>query len=252
MSEMNRSNHPLCLIFPMGIEAAPFLHRVEVKRRWQMGHATYREAFFETRSVLVVRSGIGAVRAATAVRALEMRPIAILSVGTAGSLVRDLGIGEFVVASETIADTEPREVVMCDSSLATAVAKACQAEGRPHRLGRIVTARGAVITREDRSRLHHLTGACAVDMESHAVAVEARKLQIPFTAVRVISDDLNSPDLPDATSLRKAWRNPWKLPQELAAFLRWRLFLRDFRRAIRLLSPVLIRLIRSEGCHFRG
>lgn len=309
MSEMNSSNDTFCLVFPMGIEAAPFLHCVEVKRRRQIGRATYREALFEGRSVLIVRSGIGPVRAAEAIRALEIRPAAILSVGTAGSLVQDLEVGHFVVASETVANSvgfgknsispgvvknplvpplgppvhggirggkrgsdgilppesiceisdtyfgsgsEAEHLIECAPALVTAAIGACRAERRNYKIGRIVTVKDAVVSREDRNRLHRLTAACAVDMESHAVAEEALKLRIPFAALRVISDDLHSPDLPDPTNLKRMVRNPRRLPRELAAFFRWRVFFRDFRRVTKLLSPVLVRLLRSRGQCFDG
>lgn len=244
---MNRENRPLCLVFPMGIELAPLLRRVEVRRRWKRGVATYREVFFEGQTLLIVRSGIGPTRAAAAVNGLEVLPSALLSVGTAGSLVRDLRVGDLLVSSETIFETNRHEVMRCPHSLVASVARACDSENLPPTIARLVTVNKAVISFEHREELHQLTGASAVDMESHAIGLEARKLGVPFTSLRVISDDLGSPPLPDPRRLKHVWRNPLALKRELTALIRWRIFLRDFRRVLQTLPPVVLRLVRESA-----
>jgi adenosylhomocysteine nucleosidase len=231
----------------MGIELVPLLRCVEVGRRWKRGGATYREAFFEGHKLLIVRSGIGPTRAAAAVNGLEILPSAMLSVGTAGSLVRGLGIGDLVVSSETLYETDPHEVMRWPHSLVASVARACDSEDLPHTVARLVTVNKAVISFEDREKLHQLTGASAVDMESHAIGLEAQKLGVPFTSLRVISDDLGSPPLPDPRGLKLGWRNPRRLKHELMALIRWRLFLRNFRRVVQQLPPVVLRLVRESA-----
>ncbi|MEJ2715583.1 MAG: hypothetical protein P8182_00330 [Deltaproteobacteria bacterium] len=244
---MNRENRALCLVFPMGIELAPLLRRVEVVRRWKRGAATYREVFFEGHTLVVVRSGIGPKRAAAAVNGLDILPSAMLSVGTAGSLVRELEIGDLVVSSETLSDTSPQEGLKWPHSLVASVVRACDSENLPHTTTRLVTVSKAVISLEDREKLHELTGASAVDMESHALGLEAQKLGVPFTSLRVISDDLHSPPLPDPRRLKLKWHDPRTLKRELTALIRWRLFLRNFRRVVQLPPPVVLRLVRESA-----
>ena len=55
VTTMNSEMRTLCFIFPMSIEAAPFLERVEVIREWSSGKAWRREAFFEGRRLLIVK-----------------------------------------------------------------------------------------------------------------------------------------------------------------------------------------------------
>ena len=242
---MNREKNIPCFVFPLGMELAPFLHRLEVKRRWKVGRATYREAFFEGRTILVVRCGIGPARAAEAVQNLREHPSAVLSVGTAGALAPGLVVGELVVASETVPADDAGSVLKWRPELVAALAQACRDEGAPHRVARLATATAAVFARTAREDLHRSTGAEAVDMESHAIGSAVAKLGVPLTALRVISDDLHAPPLPQLAGLRRVWRTPLALPRELAGFWRWKSFLRDFRRVVTILPPVLLRLIRS-------
>ncbi|HMK35531.1 MAG TPA: hypothetical protein VK463_10715 [Desulfomonilaceae bacterium] len=243
---MNRQNDSLpCIIFPMGVEAYQFLGRVEVLQRWKRGKATYRKVFFEGRHLLVVRCGMGPERAATAVRHLDEAPAAILCAGSAGGLVPDLTVGDLVVSSETVAGDAPCDIVAGHVPLVENIVRVCRRENRNYRIGRVVTVNNAVFPKEDRRRLHRETGAAAVDMESHAIGMEAAKRSVPFAALRVISDDLDSPSLPDIRDFKHIWRRPLELHRRLPELWRWRAFLRDFRRAVSVLHPVLVGVLRD-------
>ena len=82
------------------------------------------------------------------------------------------------------------------------------------KVARIVTARNAVFAREERQSLHNATGAVAVDMESHAIGVEATRRSVPFTSLRVISDDLDSTPLPDWRGAKELWSNPREIREK--------------------------------------
>lgn len=235
----------LCLVFPMGLELGPFLRRVEVKSRWNVRKATYREVFFEGRRLLLVRCGVGPERAAAAVRNLRVRPTAILSVGTAGALVAGISVGHLVVASETVSGNGASEQVRSSEELVTAVAAACRKIEAQYRVGPMVTVNDAVWLREDRERLHRQTGALAVEMESHAVSTEASRLGVPVASLRVVSDDISYPPLPDYRKLKHFWRRPAELPSTLAAVYQWWQFLRSLRSVVEVLPPVLVRMIRD-------
>lgn len=242
---MNREKPPLCVVFAMGMEAAPFLARVEVRRRWKNGKATYHEAFFEGRSILVVKSGIGPHRAAAAVHGLPVAPAVVLSVGTAGALTEGVKVGDVVAATDTVGSSDPAAVLRCADSAARAVEAACRAEALHVVAARIVTTANAVFTREERERLHETSGAVAVDMESHALAEASARHGIPFGCLRIISDDLSSPPLLEWPLLKGLWMRPAEWPRQASALLQWRLFLRDFRRCVQVLAPVLVRLVRA-------
>jgi adenosylhomocysteine nucleosidase len=243
---MNRENGSLCLVFPMGMELHPFLHRVEVTGRWTVGRATYRAASFEGCQLVTVRCGVGPVRAAAAVRQLAEKPEAILSVGTAGALVEDLRVGDLVVASKTFLHDAPHESIMCAPDLVETLAEACRQEGRRFTVGGLVTVRDAVFAREHRNRLFRATGALAVDMESHAIGRQAKELGIPFACLRVISDDVHASGLPPKPRFERAWTGPWLLPSMISTTLKRRRFLKKFRKAIEELPPILVRLLRGS------
>jgi adenosylhomocysteine nucleosidase len=242
---MNRENHGLCIVFPMGMEAYPFLKRVEVTHRSRAGKAVYREAFFEGKSISIVRSGMGPVKASEAIKNLPNKPSAILCAGSAGGLVSDLMLGQMVISSETVSGTAPERAVTCSEQLVTRLADACRKQGTAYRVARLATVTRPVFRRTERQRLHDLTGAHAVDMESHAVGVEARRLGISFVSLRVISDDVDKTPPDDRRGFKKLLSKPREIPGRLVAGMHWWKFLKDFRHAVNLLHPVLVQLLRD-------
>lgn len=242
---MNRENPSLCFVFAMGSEAHPFLKRVQVLSRRRVGAAVHREAFFEGSLFSVVRCGIGPERAAAAIRNLDRKPAAVISVGTAGALVEDLCFGEIVVARETVSGDSPGTILTWSSQLVDALSASCLAAGVRHRIARLATVNTAVFSKEHRLELHDLTGAHAVDMETHAMGIEAMNMGVPFAALRVISDDLSSPPLNRRPRQKDAWQSLSELPSLLLEAYRWLRFVRKFDRAVEMLHPVLVRVIRD-------
>lgn len=244
---MNRENLGPCIVFPMGMEAYPFLNRVEVISRIKMGKAVYREVFFEGSYLHVVRCGVGPTRAAASIKNLAVRPSAIISAGSAGALVDDLRVGDLIISSVTVSGDDPEDKIISARSLIDAAVDSCRRECRSYRVTSIATMCKPVFSRDERLALHGVTGAEAVDMESHVLGREAIKLGVPFLALRVISDGADSPPLPDFRSLKSLFYRPYELPGGLVALLRWRTFLKNLRRSVELLHPVLVDMIRSSG-----
>lgn len=229
----------------MGLEAYPFLKRVEVRGRTRIGRSVYRDAFFEGSHLKIVRCGIGPNRAKESIRNLTVRPSVIISAGTAGSLVDGVRVGELIISSSTVSAEHPQNEVTASPGLVRALQDACCKEGLPHRVSRVVTSGTPVFNRDDRLNLGRATEAEAVDMESHLIGEEAARLGVPFAVLRVISDDTASPPLPDVRSLREIFGHPTKVAENLMAVRRWWMFMANLRRSVELLHPVLVRLIRS-------
>jgi adenosylhomocysteine nucleosidase len=135
---------------------------------------------------LLAISGMGpeAARCA-ALRLIDAGATSLVSWGLAGGLDPDLEAGAVCV---------PREVIAADGSR-RATARSWQESlsssvPSDHRVGNdaLFTAEHALETPADKGAARRATGACAVDMESSAVAQVAEAHGVPFIAVRVIVD----------------------------------------------------------------
>ena len=135
---------------------------------------------------LLAISGMGpqAARSA-ALRLIEAGATSLVSWGLAGGLDPDLEAGAVCV---------PREIIAADGSrLSTARSwqeslSSCVPSGRRVGNDALLTTEYALETPADKSAARRATGACAVDMESSAVAQVAEAHGMPFIAVRVIVD----------------------------------------------------------------
>jgi adenosylhomocysteine nucleosidase len=130
--------------------------------------------------VLVICRGQGRKTADLQI-ALRTGCHSIISFGIAGGLAPDLVPGDCVVASAIIdhpilRPTDP----LWSRKLAEIIPAA--------RHGPIVGVNAVVSAPADKRKLHALTGAVAVDMESHLVARFAASYGLAFTAVRVVID----------------------------------------------------------------
>jgi len=112
------------------------------------------------RNILLARSGMGAEKAGRLTEDIinDFKPELIISAGFCGALVKDLKIGDVIVS-----DLKDHKLFCSPQPLFTCEEKT------------------AVFQRE---------GAIVVDMESGAVAEAARRHDIPFIAVKAISDTL--------------------------------------------------------------
>jgi hopanoid-associated phosphorylase len=117
----------------------------------------------------------------------------VLSVGICGALSPSLGIGDCIVATEVVTRGGRYPV---------------HGEWRSALLASLPNAKPGILAGSDailadaaaKSRLEGATGAVAVDMESHIAAAIAERQQLPFAAVRVVSD-LAGQSLPPAVSV---------------------------------------------------
>lgn len=120
-------------------------------------------------------SGMGADAAAALGERLTGRPLrAMIATGFCGALTPRLGVGEIVVAERVIHENTGDVFAADDLMLAAA-------EGRR---GTLVSASDVARTPADRAALHGL----AVDLESAALARAARDADVPFIAIRAVSD----------------------------------------------------------------
>lgn len=118
---------------------------------------------------------------------------ALISIGIGGALGAGLQPGDWVVATSVIAD---------GSQAPTDPAWTAEIRARlpAPRMGPILGSDVMLTQAAEKRAAHQRWQALAVDMESHVAARVARRLGLPFAAVRVISDSADR-DLPAAVTV---------------------------------------------------
>jgi len=113
------------------------------------------------------------------------RYAAVVSFGISGALDPALRPGDVVVAEEVKSDNDTLPLA---PALARRLADRLSRIGRAATCATIAAANAPVIEAASKANLRQLTGAAAVDMESHLAASFGTAAGIPVCAVRVISD----------------------------------------------------------------
>jgi adenosylhomocysteine nucleosidase len=115
---------------------------------------------------------------------------ALVSIGIGGALAPGLRPGDWVVASSVIAGGSP---TVTDPAWTAEIGARLPAA----RLGAILGSDAMLTRAAEKQAAHQRWQALAVDMESHVAARVARRLGLPFAALRAISDSADL-DLPAA------------------------------------------------------
>jgi adenosylhomocysteine nucleosidase len=136
-------------------------------------------------SVAICQTGIGRRALQVAEQALaKMSPTMVLSVGIAGGLAPDLGIGDAVLCERVSHPAQPNPV-LCDAGL---VAAAKQVDDVAWRIGASVTVDEPAWGPEEKAALHGNGEHHIVEMESYWIGAAARAVGLPFLTVRTVSD----------------------------------------------------------------
>ncbi|QTE30264.1 5'-methylthioadenosine/S-adenosylhomocysteine nucleosidase [Pengzhenrongella sicca] len=190
------------IITAMREEMAPFEERSDtLGRSSTLGQATIRLSSFGPAHVLLVTCGIGLVNAAiaTALAVNRSRPARVISAGSAGGLHADVRVGDVVAGTSYVyggADARMfgyslGQVPGMPPSYAPApdlVAAARASDGVRLLRGPVISGDAFVDgTSVDQVRAR-FPDALATDMESAAIAHTCHLFDVPFLAVRAISD----------------------------------------------------------------
>lgn len=155
---------------------------------------------YRGRTVLLAITGMGRARAEAAAALFERAPVtAVLSIGFSGALSATLEVGDLVLASSLLAlpdsgsDATAPPPCPPDPTLLQAASEALRATSLRVTTGQTVTMSAVINAPGERQALNDRTGAIAVDMESYWIARLAAAHDLPFLALRVISDALHDP-----------------------------------------------------------
>ncbi|SEP50701.1 hopanoid-associated phosphorylase [Rhodospirillales bacterium URHD0017] len=166
----------------------------------------------------------------------------VISIGIAGALATGLKPGDWVVA-DAVRDGD--DILPVDGDwTARLLARLPGAKQ-----GTLLGVDTVAATAAEKGALRRISGAIAVDMESHRAARVARRHGLPFTAARVISDAAHR-TLPPAARvgmradggvdlpavLRSLLLSPWQLPALMRTGLEAETAFRSLLRGLRLLG----------------
>ena len=204
---------------------------------------------------LAVGVGGGAAQAVAA-----ERPRLVISCGLAGGLDPSLESGDLVLAS-SVRD-EAGEAIPASAALLRAARQALEprapiaSDSWPRLAEGEILCATAVAASAQAKRALARPGRLAVDLESWSVAHAARRAAIPWLALRVVLDPLDT-DLPAFTAeprasylapaLRHALRGPRAVAELARLALRARTAERSLERALHLLAPAVGALTRAEA-----
>jgi adenosylhomocysteine nucleosidase len=151
---------------------------------------------YRGRDVLLVQTGMGQQRAETATKyVLERYAVdTLISLGFAGALTEGLEVGDAVICAMLHCALGPMQeatrliAYSSDGGLLRLAAQALGGTAVRGRIGSGVTVPQLASGPEERRELGGAFHADIVDMESYWIAQIASEKQIPFVAVRTISD----------------------------------------------------------------
>ncbi len=172
--------------------------------------------------VMVIRTGVGMVKAQEACRAMlqHHQLDLIVSSGFVCALSAS-GIGDLVIGTDVISGENPDDLggagesISCVSDVIEAAVIAAKATAISVRSGRVVSVPRILWRADEKRRVAAKSGAIGLDMESAAVGMCAVEWNMPFAVIRTVSDLLDE-DLPVDFNL---FRNPIDWPKGMLACL---------------------------------
>jgi adenosylhomocysteine nucleosidase len=185
-----KASRPIVIIifYAFSREAAALKRRFESRAPLEMAGLKGFRGRLGGAEVTGIATGIGIERARDAARrAFEQIPEAKLAIstGVAGALSEGLATGDLIVADRLVLNAE---VVTVDRRELEQIQESLRAATIRFSTGAMLTSARALATVADKRGAKAATGALAVDMESAAIAEEARIRGVPFVCVRAILD----------------------------------------------------------------
>lgn len=142
--------------------------------------------FAQGKDITLVISGASPERLAENLEKESIHDVrAVISFGVAGGLDPEFKTADIIVPEAIVKDDR---IWLADSELIERFRIRLIGQGLPVRSGLIAGSNSVVASPQEKAKMFALMGAHAVDMESHIAAAWAEENNIPFAAIRVISD----------------------------------------------------------------
>lgn len=211
------------IIGAMEVEVAILKEKMEDVRIIKKASMDFYEGILAGKKVVVVRSGIGKVNAGICAQILAdvFSVDAIINTGIAGSLNKNINIGDIVLSTDVVQhDMDatgfgyrkgqiPQMPVFffnADDNLRRLAAEVCKEVNSDIQVfeGRIASGDQFVCDQDVKNRIVSEFSAYATEMEGAAIGQAAYLNEIPFLVVRAISDKADGSAQMDYSEFEKA------------------------------------------------
>ena len=211
------------IIGAMEVEVAILKEKMEDVRIIKKASMDFYEGILAGKKVVVVRSGIGKVNAGICAQILAdvLSVDAIINTGIAGSLNKNINIGDIVLSTDVVQhDMDatgfgyrkgqiPQMPVFffnADDNLRRLAAEVCKEVNPDIQVfeGRIASGDQFVCDQDVKNRIVSEFSAYATEMEGAAIGQAAYLNEIPFLVVRAISDKADGSAQMDYSEFEKA------------------------------------------------
>ena len=211
------------IIGAMEVEVATLKEKMEDVRIIKKASMDFYEGILAGKKVVVVRSGIGKVNAGICAQILAdvFSVDAIINTGIAGSLNKNINIGDIVLSTDVVQhDMDatgfgyrkgqiPQMPVFffnADDNLRRLAAEVCKEVNPDIQVfeGRIASGDQFVCDQDVKNRIVSEFSAYATEMEGAAIGQAAYLNEIPFLVVRAISDKADGSAQMDYSEFEKA------------------------------------------------
>ena len=211
------------IIGAMEVEVAILKEKMEDVRIIKKASMDFYEGILAGKKVVVVRSGIGKVNAGICAQILAdvFSVDAIINTGIAGSLNKNINIGDIVLSTDVVhhdmdatgfgyrKGQSPQMPVFffnADDNLRRLAAEVCKEVNPDIQVfeGRIASGDQFVCDQDVKNRIVSEFSAYATEMEGAAIGQAAYLNEIPFLVVRAISDKADGSAQMDYSEFEKA------------------------------------------------
>ena len=207
----------LGFICALDVEVEGIKAKMDNKTEQTVAKITFSKGEVFGQQVVCCQCGIGKVNAAMSAQIMIdlYHPDVIVNSGIAGSLSRDIRIGDMVISDDCVQhdmdgtemgdppgeiwfNDEKRIDIPADQATADRLQEACaELEDTAVFRGRIASGDVFIASHERRQRVADMFDALACEMEGAAVGTVCYRNGIPYAVLRCISDDFNMKETMD-------------------------------------------------------
>ncbi|MHB8382434.1 MAG: phosphorylase family protein [Candidatus Binataceae bacterium] len=255
----------ILIFYAFARELAPLKRRLKSRRAINDTLLRGFRAELGDREIVAVATGIGFARTEIAARrAFDLFPDAeiVLGAGVAGALSSGLRPGDLVLADRILASRgEPggeagEHVATIDEATLSELGRYLRAAGIGYSTGAILTSHRVLGTGAEKRAAKKSTGAIAVDMETAALAIEARARGLRFAIVRAVMDSVDDEvvgaEMADENGEVRAFAATNFLLRNPGVIMRLPRMMQSLGRATRTLAAALEAIVtRSKPPHGR-